>query len=194
MAADRKQVNTLLFRTDHIFSVCLNGIHMVQRRRILCLDDPGDFLYRLHSAHLIVYIHGRNQNGIRTDCLFKFLQADVPVMVYRKNGHFKAKLFQHAQRIVYRRMLNCRADDMLTGSLICPCRTDQSHIVGLRAAGGKQDFLFLYLHAVRDDFSCLADILLCFHALAVLGSRIAIVLCHCFYHNILHAVQNSCGC
>ena len=32
------------------------------------------------------------------------------------------------------------------------------------------------------------------HALAVLGSRIAIVLCHCFYHNILHAVQNSCGC
>ena len=82
---------------------------------------------------------------------------------------------------------------MLSGSLVRPGCAEQCHVVGLGTAGSKQDFLLLHLHGIRDNFPCIADVLLCLHALAVLGSRIAIVLCHCFYHDVLHAVQDLGG-
>ena len=117
----------------------------------------------------------------------------MAVVVDRKNGHLKAKLLQHAQWIVDGRMLDGGADDVLSRSLIRPGCTDQGHVVGLGTAGGKQDFLFLHLHGIRDDLSRVADVLLCLHALAVLGSRIAVVLCHCFHHDVPYTVEDLCG-
>ena len=39
MAADGKQVNALFFRANHILAIGLNGIHMIQGGRILCLNN-----------------------------------------------------------------------------------------------------------------------------------------------------------
>ena len=113
--------------------------------RLFLLDDLRDLLDRLHSADLVVHIHDGHQDRIVADRLAECIQGDMSVVVDRKVGHAETKFFKKCCRIVDGRMFHAGGNDVVSGALVCKRRADQSHVVGLRSAGGKEDLLVLYL-------------------------------------------------
>ena len=81
---------------------------MENNRRIFGLDNPGNLFYGLNCAHLIIYIHHRHQDRVRTDRLLQLLKADMAVVIHREKRNLKSQLLQISQRIVNGRMLHCR--------------------------------------------------------------------------------------
>ena len=94
VSADGKQVNSLFFRTDLIFSICLDRIDMEQCLRIFLLDALADRLDRLYCSDLVIDVHHRHQDRVLADSFFQILQRNMPQMIDRKIGHLKAHLLQ----------------------------------------------------------------------------------------------------
>ena len=85
-------------------------------------------------------------------------------------------------------MLDPCTDDVFSRPLVGKGCADQSHIVGLRTAGGKEDFLFLYLQGLCDLGSGIFYILLCLHSLSVAGRGISVILCHKLHRQVLYFI------
>ena len=94
VSADGKQVNSLFFRTDLIFSICLDRIDMEQCLRIFLLDALADRLDRLYCSDLVIDVHHRHQDRVLADSFFQILQRNMSQMIDRKIGHLKAHLLQ----------------------------------------------------------------------------------------------------
>ena len=94
VSADGKQVNSLFFRTDLIFSICLDRIDMKQCLRIFLLDALADRLDRLYCSDLVIDVHHRHQDRVLADSFFQILQRNMSQMINRKIGHLKAHLLQ----------------------------------------------------------------------------------------------------
>ena len=94
VSADRKQVYSLFFRTDLIFSVCLDRINMEQCLRIFLLNALADRLDRLYCSDLVIDVHHRYQDRVLADSFFQILQRNMSQMIDRKIGHLKAHLLQ----------------------------------------------------------------------------------------------------
>ena len=68
------------------------------------------------------------------------------------------------------------------------CRHLQRPVICLRTAGGKEDFLFLYLQGLCDLGSGIFYILLCLHSLSVAGRGISVILCHKLHRQVLYFI------
>ncbi|CCY34380.1 unknown [Ruminococcus sp. CAG:60] len=71
MAAYGKHIDSQLLRVDPVLAECLDGIYMVKSLRAFLMNKPGNLFHRHHSSHLVVHIHGGNQNSVLAKCLLK---------------------------------------------------------------------------------------------------------------------------
>ena len=123
VAAHRKKIDPQLFRIDTILSECLDGIYMKKCFRTFFMDKLSDLFYRHHGSHLIVHVHHRHQNGIRTNSLFQLIQ------------------FYHT---IFICMLYCSCDDMVSHTLIGFHTTDDSKVIRFCSTGGKKNLFFIH--------------------------------------------------
>ena len=106
MTADRKKIDSHFFWVDPVFSKGLYGIHMKQSPGTFFVDKGRDLLHRHHSAHFIIYIHHRYQNGIFSEYGFQSIHFYHTTAVHRKVGYLKALFLKKKRRLAYCRMLH----------------------------------------------------------------------------------------
>ena len=184
MTGYRHHIDMLQLRTKRDLAIGLDRIRREPGIRIALLHDTTDLLDRLDRTHLVVHRHNRHQDGIRTDRRTKIIEGNVPLLIHRKIGHFVAKLHEHIERAIDRRMLERRGDDVLSLLPLRHRRTENHSIVRLRAAGGEEDLLRLHLQGRRHLLTRMAEILLRIEALRVLRGRISVILGQGLHHQL----------
>ena len=141
VSRNRQHVDFHPFRQNFCLAIALHRVHVEQRVRIDAFDQLARLCDRLKGSDLIIRVHDRNQNRIRTDRRFQIGQTDFSVFIDRQIRHLKALLLQILHRIEDRRMLNRCRNQMLALPCICIRCTAQRQIIRLRPAGGKEDLL-----------------------------------------------------
>ena len=94
--------------------ICLHSICMKKDAVFLC--NLTQFTDRLQSTDLIVCIHHRNQDRIRTDCIFQYSRLHKALPVYRKVCQIKTAVFQEMTCMKDGMMFYGRGDDMTSFS------------------------------------------------------------------------------
>ena len=144
VTAHGKKIDPQLFRIDTILSECLDGIYMKKCFRTFFMDKLSDLFYRHHGSHLIVHVHHRHQNGIRTKSRFQCIQLYNALMINRKNSHLIALFLQISKRLGHCCMLYCSCDDMISHTLIGFHTTDDGKVIRLCSTRGKKNLFFIH--------------------------------------------------
>ena len=82
--------------------------------------NSSDFLDRLNRSDFVVCRHNGNQNGLRCDGCFEFIQIDNAVLIDADIGDFRTALFfQILAGVKNRMMLDFCGDDVVSFIFIC---------------------------------------------------------------------------
>src|SRR5699024_9164132 len=176
-----------------VFSERLDRVHMKKGFRAELMDKLPDLLHRHYRTHFIINIHNRYQDGVRPENRFQRVQLYPPLIIYRHIVNFETLLLKKGRGLAYRRMLHHSGHDMVSAAPVGHGRADQRQVVGFRAAGGKKDFFFLHFQDSGNDPGRFFYVILRFHAFAVHGGGIAVILHHGLYHDILYRFIASGG-
>jgi hypothetical protein len=133
----------------HVDRDLADGLHPIHVERDLHLaGDAPDLAHGLDGARLGVRVHQRDEDGVRPNGAAHVLGVDHPVAIDGQIGRLESVLLEVLARAQDRVVLDLRGDDVAAA----PRMRDalDRHVVGLGAAGGKDDLLFLDLQKARD--------------------------------------------
>ena len=111
MGGHGKQIDAEFFNISGNMPCRLHRIGMKIDARFF-----GDFTYitdRLDSAHFIIGMHHRNNDGFFRNCLFNFLRVNQAVTINRKVSNLKIHFTQEFTGFQYGMMFDRGGDDMI---------------------------------------------------------------------------------
>ena len=98
------------------------GLYCIRMEQNAVLSGNfSDLLNRLNRSDLIICKHHRDQDRIRTDCLFQLIQFKYPIFIYINIGNGKSSFFQIFAGMQNRMMLDLRGNNVLSFALISLC-------------------------------------------------------------------------
>ena len=100
-------------------SESLNCIGMEQNAVFFC--NFTDLFDGLNGSDLVVGKHHRDQDGVRADGFFQFIQLDNTVFIHIQVGNLKALFLQPLAGMQNGMMLNLAGDDVFSFALISFC-------------------------------------------------------------------------
>ena len=111
--------------------------------------NAADFFDRLNRTDLVVCKHHRDQDRIRTDCLFQLIQFKYPIFIYINIGNGKSSFFQIFAGVKDCMMLNFGCDDVVSFGFICFKGCLECPVVSLASACCKVDVFFPCIQDIR---------------------------------------------
>ena len=160
---------------DGNMAICLDRVGVKQDS--MFLRDLPDLFYRLNGTDLIVGKHDGDQDGVRPDGLFQFLDLHGPVFIHIQIGDLKAPfLFQILAGVKHRVVLNLAGNNVSPFCLISLRHGFDSPVVRLSAACREVDLIWPGSQALAYDLPCFGNNLLAGRGELIYRGGVAIML------------------
>src|SRR6267154_377593 len=152
VSGDREQIDAEPIHVSRNLADRLSRVGV--EKDTMFAGDARALLNRLDGAHLVVGVHGADEDRARRDGPAQVIGIDTPESIHGQVSYPRALAFKKPTRFNDCWMFYPRGDDVIAN--IAPCKVDtfERKIVGLAAAAGEDDFIVLAAEQRRNLPAC----------------------------------------